>query len=154
MKKSWIVFLLVNFAALALGGNFTGEGVPSEWYGDLRKAPWTPPGWVFGFAWTTIMIFFAFYMAKLWSQSEDKKTIILLYSIQWILNFGWNPTFFYFHQTGWALLIISALLLVVFYFGIKYYPLVKNFTLLILPYFLWLCIATSLNAYIYLVNFR
>jgi len=50
-----ITFLLLNFGALAVGGFFTGKGVPSYWYSDLIKAPWTPPGWVFGFAWTTIM---------------------------------------------------------------------------------------------------
>ena len=41
-----IAFLLLNFGALAIGGFFTGKGVTSDWYADLLKAPWTPPGWV------------------------------------------------------------------------------------------------------------
>ncbi len=55
-----IIFLVINFAALALGSIFTSAGVSSDWYTNLNQAPWTPPGWVFGAAWTSIMIFFAF----------------------------------------------------------------------------------------------
>ena len=61
MKKMpifrFLVFLIVNFVALGLGGMFTGSGVVSDWYQQLNQAPWTPPGWVFGAAWTSIMIF-------------------------------------------------------------------------------------------------
>ena len=35
-----IIFLIINFGALALGGLFTSKGVPSEWYAGLAKAPW------------------------------------------------------------------------------------------------------------------
>lgn len=34
-----IVFLAINFGALAIGGIFTGSGVPSDWYQNLNKAP-------------------------------------------------------------------------------------------------------------------
>ena len=46
--KQLVIFALLNFGALAIGGLFTGGGVSSEWYASLNKAPWTPPGWVFG----------------------------------------------------------------------------------------------------------
>ncbi|MBT6953110.1 MAG: tryptophan-rich sensory protein [Flavobacteriaceae bacterium] len=85
MIKKTVLFLVLNFAALAIGGFFTGDGVTSEWYQNLNKAPWTPPGWVFGAAWTSIMILFALYMAFL-IKPENRKTIILIYSVQWILN--------------------------------------------------------------------
>ena len=39
-----IVFLFLNFGALALGGIFAGSGAGSDWYNELNKAPWTPPG--------------------------------------------------------------------------------------------------------------
>ena len=32
-----IIFLLLNFGALAIGGSFTGKGVPSDWYMELEK---------------------------------------------------------------------------------------------------------------------
>ena len=27
------------------------------WYNTLRKAPWTPPNWVFGIVWTFLYAF-------------------------------------------------------------------------------------------------
>ena len=147
-----LIFLALNFGALAIGGLFTGKGVPSEWYANMNKAPWTPPGWVFGAAWTTIMICYSLYMAYLWPAAENKGFLIALFVVQWILNVSWNPTFFYFHQIFMALLIIVGLTAVVGKFLFHYQPLLKLKSLLILPYFIWLLIATSLNAYSWLKN--
>lgn len=152
MASKLILFLVLNFGALALGGLFTGSGVTSEWYANLNKAPWTPPGWVFGFAWTSIMICFSFYMAYLWPQTENKNTLILLFVVQWILNVAWNPVFFYFHQTSLALLIIVLLTVLVSYLLYAYWPVLKFKSLLLLPYCMWLIIATSLNAFIVFKN--
>ena len=104
-----IIFLVINFGALGIGGLFTGKGVPSAWYTELNKAPWTPPGWVFGAAWTFVMICFAFYMAYLWPTSENKKLLVGLFVAQLILNVAWNPVFFHFHNAALGLIIISAL---------------------------------------------
>jgi tryptophan-rich sensory protein len=96
MKKTLptLTFLLLNFAALAVGGLFTGNGVSSEWHQNLDKAPWTPPGWV-------------------------------------------------------LLLVIVGLLLSVLLIAIKFSRIQKSWTLAIVPYVLWLLVATSLNAYIF-----
>jgi tryptophan-rich sensory protein len=147
-----IIFLLLNFGALAIGGLFTGKGVPSDWYATLNKAPWTPPGWAFGFAWTTIMICFSLYMAYLWPAIENKTMVIGLYAVQWILNVSWNPVFFYLHKTNAALIVIVLLTAVVGYFLFYYWPVLKVKSALILPYFIWLLIATSLNGYVSLNN--
>jgi len=147
-----LIFLALNFGALAIGGLFTGKGVPSDWYANLNKAPWTPPGWVFGFAWTTIMICFSIYMAQVWAATENKHLIILLFSIQWILNVAWNPAFFHYNKVLFALVIISSLTLLIGFILLYYWPTLRFKTLLIAPYFIWLLIATSLNGYIYFNN--
>lgn len=147
-----LLFLLLNFGALALGGLFTGKGVQSDWYAGLAKAPWTPPGWVFGAAWTTIMICFSVYLARLWGHAENQPLLISLFVLQWVLNVSWNPTFFYFHQTGLSLILISALTLLIGFLFIYYLKPMRWESVLLLPYFLWLLIATSLNGYIYYSN--
>lgn len=147
-----VIFLVINFVALAIGGLFTGQGVSSEWYADLNKAPWNPPGWVFGAAWTTIMICFAFYLAYLWPSVENKKLLVGLFSIQWLLNVLWNPVFFYAQNISLGLAVISLLTLVVGLMLFFYWSQLAWKSILIAPYFIWLLIATSLNGYILLNN--
>ena len=109
------IFLILNFTALAFGGLFTSKGVPSEWYLSLLKAPWTPPGWVFGFAWSIIMICYGFYMGFLYNTNSKKTTIIILYVLQLFLNISWNPVFFKFHYVLLGFIVISLLTITVIF---------------------------------------
>jgi len=152
MIKRLIVFLILNFAALAIGGIFTSDGVVSDWYVNLNQAPWTPPGWVFGVAWTTIMLCFAVYMSFALDVVESRRELLLLYGIQWVLNVIWNPVFFYFHQVGLGLITITALTALVGYLLVVNYRDLGAKSLLLAPYFIWLLIATSLNGYIFFNN--
>ncbi len=147
-----LLFLVINFGALAIGSLFTSDGVASDWYQNLDKAPWTPPGWSFGVAWSTIMICFSFYMAYLWSAIDCKRSLFIAYVIQLVLNIGWNPVFFYFNYSFFGLIIISLLTITVFYLLYTFYSNLKAKSILILPYVIWLLIATSLNAYIVIKN--
>ncbi len=152
MTYRLIIFLIINFAALAIGGLFTNKGVSSEWYLRIAKAPWTPPGWVFGAAWTTTMICFSIYMAYLWPSVENKSLLVALYVFQWILNVGWNPVFFYYQNVLAGLMIITALTLLILFILFYYWSALNLKSILIAPYLTWLLIATSLNGYIYLKN--
>ena len=146
-----LLFLIINFSGLFIGGLFTGEGVPSDWYQNLNKAPWTPPGWVFGAAWTTIMICFSVYMAILWKKIT-LKNLLYLYIAEFILNVIWNPLFFHFKWINVALLSISLLTILIIYMSVSLRVEMRYKTLLIFPYLIWLIIATSLNGYIVLYN--
>ncbi|MEQ9413707.1 MAG: TspO/MBR family protein [Cyclobacteriaceae bacterium] len=147
-----IIFLVLNFGALGIGGLFTSKGVSSQWYTNLNQAPWTPPGWVFGFAWTTIMICFTVYMAHIWGKVANVKMLAFLFTLQWILNVSWNPIFFHYRNVAMGLIVISLLTILIGYFLVRYWPPTKLYSLLIVPYFIWLLIATSLNGYILLKN--
>ena len=147
-----IIFLLINFAALGLGSLFTSNGVSSDWYANLNKAPWTPPGWVFGAAWTSIMVLFAVYMAYAWQSPNGRNLLIALFTVQWILNVAWNPIFFKYHHSLLGLVVIVSLTLLVGYILLNYISILKGKSVLILPYFIWLIIATSLNAFIVIRN--
>lgn len=146
-----ILFLLINFGGLALGSWLMNEGPMTDWYFNLNKAPWTPPGWVFGAAWTTIMICFSFYLTSLFVNNYQKKKLFL-YGFQVILNISWNYIFFNIHQVFLALVVIFLLTALIFYFFITYCKEQKKKSYLLLPYMIWLCIATSLNLYILIYN--
>ena len=149
--KYLILFLIINFGGLALGSWLMNNGPNSDWYLNLDKAPWTPPGWVFGAAWTTIMVCFSVYLVFLFTKNFSKKKLIL-FIIQVLLNVSWNYIFFNQRLVLFALVTITLLTSVIFYLFITYYKEQKRFSFLLLPYMAWLCIATSLNLYILIHN--
>jgi tryptophan-rich sensory protein len=151
LSKYIVIFLIINFGALAIGSWLMNNGPQTEWYQNLNQAPWTPPGWVFGVAWTTIMICFSIYMAFLYNTSSNNK-VIYIFSIQFLLNVIWNYIFFNQHYIGLGFTVILMLTFIVGTFLFGYKKEMKLKSLLILPYFIWLCIASSLNGYILINN--
>jgi benzodiazapine receptor len=151
LLKLIISFLIINFSALGIGSWLMDNGPRAEWYTALNQAPWTPPGWVFGVAWTTIMLCFSIYMAYLYLKMPIAR-VKILFLIQFVLNVIWNYIFFNQHLVGLGLLVIIGLTIVVGIFLFSFKNELKTKTLLIVPYFVWLCIACSLNAYILLNN--
>ena len=145
------LFLITNFAGLYFGSILMNEGPSSAWYLLLNQAPWTPPGWVFGIAWITIMLCFSFYLASL-IRIIDSVNFWAIYTVQCILNITWNYVFFNQHQTTFGLVVISALTVVIFTFFFSNLKDMKTKSYLLLPYMVWLLIATSLNAYVILNN--
>ena len=150
--KRLVLFLIINFGGLALGSWLMNNGPQTQWYLNLNQAPWTPPGWVFGVAWTTIMLCFSIYLAKLFKE-QNSKFLRILFAVQVILNIIWNYIFFNQHFIGLGLANIVLLTLIIFYFFFKFrMDDIKAYSYLLLPYMIWLLIATSLNAYIYFNN--
>lgn len=149
--KYFLLFLFINFGSLALGTLLMNDGPMTDWYMTLHKAPWTPPGWVFGFAWTTIMLCFSIYLAYLFTRNNAIQ-VKTAFAIQVLLNISWNYIFFNQHLLLLGLVILVLLNVVLYYF---FFSLKKNVELiryLLLPYIIWLSIATSLNLYILIYN--
>jgi len=149
--KYLILFLFINFGGLALGSWLMNNGPNTDWYLNLTKAPWTPPGWVFGAAWTSIMIFFSIYLTFLFTKNYNQKKLFL-FSIQFLLNVSWNYLFFNKHEIFTAFISIILLTALIFFLFFHYYKAHKKVSFLLLPYMIWLCIATSLNLYILIHN--
>ena len=145
---SLILFLCLNFGALALGSYLMGSNpATNEWYQNLSKAPWTPPGAVFGAAWFTIMVLFSIFMMLLIQENHQIMLMIKIYAFQWVMNVVWNPMFFKFH-----LVVAAFIVLVLLFLSLLYLLKVsRSFNsarfYLVLPYLIWLIIAMSLNAY-------
>ena len=147
----FLMFSVINFGGLAFGSWLMDNGPLSDWYTNLNQAPWTPPGWIFGVAWTIIMLCFSVYLSKLFTVIKTKQ-LITVYILQVILNVSWNFIFFNLHQVLFALMTIILLTVVIFYMFFKYKKTANNISFLLLPYMVWLIIATSLNAYILIYN--
>ena len=127
------------------------DGPRTEWYTNLNQAPWSPPGWVFGIAWSSIMLLFSAFMTYL-IQVDRSKKVLVLFSVQFVLNIFWNYLFFNQHLIILGLLNIIFLTFLMLYFLIAYKYVLKNKRFYVLPYCIWLVLATSLNLYIALYN--
>ena len=141
--------LLVGFTS----GFFTETGEGS-WYQTIQKPPWNPPGWLFGPVWTTLylMMGIAFYLVWKTPNSTGRRTAILLFAFQLVLNFFWSFIFFKLQQPGWAfveiLVLWFAILLTIFSFATIY----KIAAWLLVPYISWVSFAAILNYTIWVLN--
>ena len=149
--KSYLIFIFINFSALGIGSWLMNDGPRTEWYTNLNQAPWSPPGWVFGIAWSSIMLLFSAFMTYL-IQVDRSKKVLVLFSVQFVLNIFWNYLFFNQHLIILGLLNIIFLTFLMLYFLIAYKYVLKNKRFYVLPYCIWLVLATSLNLYIALYN--
>lgn len=152
--KNFAVLLMVNFGALALGAAYTDPGTSSDWYTSLNQAPWTPPGWVFGAAWTTIGITFSLMMTFL--SISTYRHIDQLQRWFWFsvtFNIMWNPVFFWKHYV-WLGVVVLGILSYLIYRLVDFTRETMGWKVawLGMPYFVWLMIATSLNLYIAIMN--
>jgi len=145
-----IVFFIILGYLPALGGVFTDTGT---WYALLHKPLFNPPGWVFGPVWSMLYltIGLSFYFLynnmprfgwKMWS----------LVAIHHLLNFFWTPAFFYLKSPLLALLIIIALLGVIARLMLIQFRYSRRALYLFIPYAIWVCFATVLNASIWYLN--
>ena len=123
--KGLLLFIVINFSALAIGTWLMNDGPRTAWYINLNQAPWSPPGWVFGVAWSSIMLLFSVYMAFLLQVYTSKK-VMLLFSTQFVLNVFWNYLFFNQHLIFLGLLNIIFLTVLMFYFLVTFKRTLKN----------------------------
>tara|TARA_B110000046_G_scaffold57595_2_gene64428 strand:- start:107165 stop:107629 length:465 start_codon:yes stop_codon:yes gene_type:complete len=149
--KLFLLFLLFNFGGLALGSNLQGSIASNDWYNELNRASWTPPGWVFGAAWFTIMLVYSFYLTRL-SAIIGHRFISLLFVASWVFNVAWSPIFFRFHATQFALVVLALLFICILIFFLLFGRRMGVFSVLLLPYLVWLGIAFSLNWYVIFNN--
>ncbi len=127
------------------------NGPQTNWYVSLNRAPWSPPGWFFGFAWSTIMVSFSIYLAYLLALKSGTAFWVIFF-IQFSLNIAWNYIFFNQQAIGFGLIEIILLTAVVGYYLFQFGNGLGNKSWFIVPYFVWLLVAISLNGYIYLKN--
>ena len=153
MKKIKLIvfFLVINLGSLALGSWLMNDGPRTEWYMNLNKAPWSPPGWLFGVAWTTIMVCFSILLAEIFSNKASKQ-VKIAFTLQVFLNIIWNFIFFNQHLVLLGLVNIILLTTVIYYLFFITNKTKPKYSYLLVPYMIWSVLATSLNAYIVIYN--
>lgn len=144
-----IIAVLIPLIGGLLSGYF-GMTKDHEWYNKLEKPVWNPPTWLFGPAWTILYLLMGIASYIIWQNGGNMALVV--YGIQLLVNFAWSPTFFRFQRPDIALALIVLLWFLILWMLFLF----KNISMvafwLIVPYFVWVSYATSLNAYIVLKN--
>lgn len=140
--------------AVAFMGTLVSGGADTEWYKELNKPSWTPPGWVFPIMWTTLYILMGVASWLVWKEGGFAAQGYPLgaYIIQLALNFLWTPIFFGMHRPGFALVEIVLLWLAIAVTIYLFLPVNPIAAYLLIPYIGWVTVATSLNCYIWMYN--
>lgn len=151
----FIFAIIVSFIPGAIGNMYSPNGPSDAWYNMLNKSIVTPDGWVFGIAWTTLyaLLGIALFLVMRNEQTRLSKTrAYLLFLIQMVLNALWSYTFFGAHMTGWALVVLIALIVASVMMMRAFRPFSKWASYLIWPYILWISFAAYLNIAIVWLN--
>jgi len=147
LKKSFVFYGALSLGAFLFGGLF----IPGEWYQQLNKAPWTPPNIAFPIVWSVLYCMIA--LAGFKSSKSNDSTLLRLWYVQLAFNAIWSWVFFGQH---WIFLGLVNLIILVGLVGALISRSIKTaqstIAMLIAPYFAWLCLATSLNLYIFIFN--
>jgi translocator protein len=125
-----------------------------DWYRQLEKPAWTPPGWLFGPAWSTLYVTMAIAVWLVWREdpSPSRRLALRLFVLQWVLNAVWTPIFFGLRRPDLALIEIVVLLATVVATIAAFHRVRALAAALLVPYLLWLSFATLLNAAIWSMN--
>ena len=84
--KVLIISLVIVFLVAFIGSLFTDTG---DWYESIKPSI-TPPNFVFPIAWTILFILIALSLYTAWTNSVDKKPIIIVFTINLGLIIYWS----------------------------------------------------------------
>ena len=136
-----------------LGAFFTSPEI-SGWYANIQKPSFNPPNWIFGPVWT---ILFTLMGISLWLtlKSEDsaaRKTALITFTVQLVLNSAWPFLFFKLHSPWAGLIEITFLWFAILFWILRTYSVSKSAALISIPYLAWVSFASFLNFWIWKLN--
>ncbi len=149
---AFVVFVVVCYAAAAIGGLATAGSV-SSWFQTLKRPSFQPPDWVFGPIWTLLygLMAVAAWLVYL-KVGRVRSAPMMLFAIQLVLNVAWSVIFFGLHRPGLAVIDIALLLAAILATAIAFWRVSRPAGALMLPYLGWVMFASVLNVSIWRLN--
>ena len=146
----FLFFVLVTFLSSSIG-SFVTISFKEPWYSNLNKPFFNPPDWIFAPVWTTLYLFMAIAIWKVWIKSKNK-SIVYLYFIQLFFNTTWSIIFFVFHKIVLAMIVLVILILLIIILIIRFKRVNLYSYYLMIPYLLWCLFALLLNVSLIILN--
>lgn len=145
-------WLLVTFSAAAVGGFASASA--GNFYLELVRPAWAPPGWLFGPVWLVLYFLMGVSAWLVWRARGflGARSALILFIAQLVANALWTWLFFVWHQ-GWLafaeILLLWALIVATI---TLFWRISKVSAVLLLPYLAWVSFASVLTLYIWQFN--
>jgi translocator protein len=158
VELNWVIKLIICvlavFAAAGIGSLFTVKAIPA-WYAGLKKPPYTPPNWAFGPVWTILYVLMAVSIFLIWQKELTAGGVVLAFVLFWIqlfFNALWSVVFFGLKSKGGGVFVIILLWLLILATLIASFRVSAWAGALLVPYILWVSIASYLNIGVWRLN--
>lgn len=147
-----LAWLLVTFAAAAVGAFASSNA--GEFYGDLVRPTWAPPGWLFGPVWSVLYALMGVAAWRVWRLRgfAGARVALFVFIVQLVANALWTWLFFVWRLGGLAfaeILLLWALILLTMWL---FWRVSRLAAALLLPYLAWVSFASALTLSIWQLN--
>lgn len=145
-----LVWIVIAFIPSIVGSQF----MPDQWYRDLQKPSWNPPGWVFGPVWTLLYLLMGVSAWLIWRHFgfAAARLALSVFLIQLGFNGAWTWIFFGLHNIGAALIEIIVLWVLILATLIAFWQKSAVAGSLLIPYLAWVSFASFLTFTIWRLN--
>ena len=158
MDLNWILELVISilacFAAAGIGSAFTFKAIPG-WYRGLKKPRYTPPNRAFGPVWTTLYVLMGVSVFLVWDKGLSSEAATLAFTLFWVqlgVNALWSIILFGMKSKGGGVITIILLWLLILATMVASFRVSAWAGGLLVPYIIWVSIATYLNVGVWLLN--
>ena len=141
----WLLALALSYATAGIGALLTELG---PWYDALRQPAWKPPDAAFGIVWSTIFTLCAASGALAWRAAGTpalRLRVLVLFGVNALLNIFWSALYSKLHRPDWALAEVVLLWLSIVALIVGLWRVSRWASALLLPYLVWVSIASALN---------
>lgn len=138
------------FLTAWIGSRFS----PGDWYLQIQKPTWTPPGYLFGPVWSVLYLSMGISAWLVWRRAgfSGARSALSLFVIQLILNGTWSWLFFGMHRPGLAFAEILVLWGTILATMLTFWRVSSFAGMLLIPYLAWVSFAAFLNYSIWQLN--
>ena len=140
------------FAAAALGGLASVNA--GDFYAQLVRPEWAPPGWLFGPVWTVLYTLMGIAAWLVWRKAgfAQSRNALLLFVAQLAINALWSWLFFAWQQGFVALIEVLVLWLMILATLVTFWRFSRLAGALLVPYLAWVAFAAGLNFSLWRLN--
>ncbi len=149
-----VAAIIICQLAGIIGSVFTISSIPT-WYASLAKPIFTPPSWLFGPVWIALYTLMGISLYLVWQKGfkkNENRNALYVFGAQLSLNAAWSIVFFGMRDIFGGLLVIIAMWLSIAATIIAFYKISKKAAWLLVPYMIWVSVATLLNFYLWQLN--